>query len=662
MRLVTTIIKSLSIIALSLFIANDVIAQTASCQTGNCKNGTGIMVFPSGGKYIGQFKDGKANGIGSFYYTDGSKYQGNWVDNYPEGKGIKIYADGSKTEGWWSKGKPAAPPQETQEEEAVLVSDEKENVQEALVEVLIKEEKKMTLEERLKNPTKNPQQTGCISGNCDNGKGIYIFPSGAAYIGEFMDGQIHGIGACYYTNGSKYQGNWINRYPNGRGTKISPEGKKWTGNWKKGQPLDENGEIIAVLFPEESKNELEVNIQSGCISGDCETGNGIFAYANGARFEGQFQSGKPNGEGSFYYEDESTYTGTVKDGLYHGTGVLITASGLKQSGRWDEGSFVANDALSNTSGCVSGDCVNGYGKMIMENGNTYTGNWKNGKYNGHGTLEKYDGALIKGNWFNGEFEAIEQQHESSSIASSGFKRPKVYAVVVGVSSYDHMPTLKYTDDDAYRIYAFLRSPKGGALDSDQISILIDEAATRLNIMDAMRNTFAKAGPNDLIMLYFSGHGLNGAFLPIDFDGYNNRLDHETIKSILNESEAKYKICIADACHSGSLLAMKSGSSNSILESYYESLAEAKEGTALIMSSKSQETSLESQGLRQGVFSHYLIKGLEGDADSGIKDNIITISELFDFVYRNVKEYTGKRQTPVIEGDYDPNMPVSAIGF
>ena len=35
---------------------------------------------------------------------------------------------------------------------------------------------------------------------------------------------------------------------------------------------------------------------------------------------------------------------------------------------------------------------------------------------------------------------------------------KIYAMIVGVARYDHMPTLKYTDDDAYKIYAFLQKP------------------------------------------------------------------------------------------------------------------------------------------------------------------------------------------------------------
>ena len=58
---------------------------------------------------------------------------------------------------------------------------------------------------------------------------------------------------------------------------------------------------------------------------------------------------------------------------------------------------------------------------------------------------------------------------------------KVWAVIIGVADYSHMPALKYTDDDAYRMYAFLKSPEGGALKDEQIKILIDENATKEKI-------------------------------------------------------------------------------------------------------------------------------------------------------------------------------------
>ena len=82
-------------------------------------------------------------------------------------------------------------------------------------------------------------------------------------------------------------------------------------------------------------------------------------------------------------------------------------------------------------------------------------------------------------------------------------------------------------------------------------------------------------------------------------------------------------------------------------------------TALIMSSKSDETSLESSGLRQGVFSHFLIRGLKGEADTN-GNRIISVQELYDFIGENVRTYTGMRQSPVIKGDYDGKMTVAVI--
>ena len=75
-----------------------------------------------------------------------------------------------------------------------------------------------------------------------------------------------------------------------------------------------------------------------------------------------------------------------------------------------------------------------------------------------------------------------------------------------------------------------------------------------------------------------------------------------------------------------------------------------------MSSKSDETSLESSGLRQGVFTHFLIRGMKGEADRN-EDKIVNVQELYNFVYTNVREYTGNRQSPIIRGDYDRNMTV-----
>ena len=76
-----------------------------------------------------------------------------------------------------------------------------------------------------------------------------------------------------------------------------------------------------------------------------------------------------------------------------------------------------------------------------------------------------------------------------------------------------------------------------------------------------------------------------------------------------------------------------------------------------MSSKAEELSLEDHGLRQGVFTYYILKGLKGAADPN-GDYIVTVKELYNYVYAKVREYTANVQTPVLTGDYDDNMPVA----
>jgi len=236
---------------------------------------------------------------------------------------------------------------------------------------------------------------------------------------------------------------------------------------------------------------------------------------------------------------------------------------------------------------------------------------------------------------------------------------KIWAVIVGVARYQHMPVLKYTDDDAYHTYAFLKSPEGGALPDSQIRVLIDEDATRGNILRTMRNVFLRADENDVVILYFSGHGLPGSFLPVDFNGFNNKVKHEDIKNIFKASKAKHKLCLADACHSGTLTAMRSIPLENTLKKFYSAFDNSTGGTALLMSSKGEEYSLEDQGLRQGIFSHFLIRGLKGEADKN-KNKIITVQELYDFVFKKVRNYTGNAQSPTLTGVYDSRMPVSVI--
>ena len=57
-------------------------------------NGQGSYTWPSGDKYVGEFKDGKFTGFGEYFYKDGSRYRGSWSNDQRNGFGVYFYKDG----------------------------------------------------------------------------------------------------------------------------------------------------------------------------------------------------------------------------------------------------------------------------------------------------------------------------------------------------------------------------------------------------------------------------------------------------------------------------------------------------------------------------------------------------------------------------------------
>ncbi len=539
----------------------------------------------------------------------------------------------------------------------------------------------------------------CIEGNCINKFGVYKFRDGSVYRGNFLKGKLHGYGKLQYANGAVYEGEWKMDLKSGKGVMSLTSGDQYSGNfkddkfWGKGIYRYKTGELY----------------DGSWINGQAH-GKGRYLFSDKERYEGDFFKGKFDGVGAFYYADGSIFIGNWKDNKRNGEGKLHYKDGRKIAGVWkddqliDEANGFHNSELAqenrekereyetnnsirkrywkdcNNSYCHEetgqlkyqdgsiwqGEFINGQpegvGVLKYSDGNKYEGEVSNHAPNGEGVMYFSNGQVVGGTWNDGypikKKQKVESQVVHQDVQIDKDDEVKIWAVIVGVSSYAHMPSLKYTDDDAYQIYAFLKSPEGGALPNAQIRLLIDENATRQNILAGMNDVLLKADENDVVLMYYSGHGLPGMFLPIDFDGYSNNLSHSEVLEVFKNSKAKHKLCIADACHSGSLLASRSPF-NQQLEEFYQEYDNTEGGTALIMSSKSEEVSLETSGLRQGIFSHFLIRGLNGEADVNGND-IVTVTELFDFISVGVKQYTRNAQQPSIAGNFDKNMPISTV--
>jgi hypothetical protein len=551
----------------------------------------------------------------------------------------------------------------------------------------------------------SPAFAQCVSGNCYEGSGTYKYPNGSVYTGQFAYGKQQGRGVMKYTNNTEYTGDWQSGQRHGKGKMRFANNNVYEGQFVNGR-MEGQGVMTYANGDRYTGQWLR----------DMPQGKGTYAFKSKERYEGDFKNGSFDGQGAMYYPDGAYYTGGWKNNRKHGSGKLVRPNGTTESGSWQEGKMVstaqptqpapskvqptAPTTTSNTSSagssrpnvsnmrnCNNVNCGNGTGYYTYpdgsmwvgqfkegrpvgkgvcyySNGDRYEGNWSLNAPNGEGIMHFASGRVYGAVWVNGspvqELDSREQM-PTGPVRTENTSNVRIYAVVVGVGKYQTMPTLQFTDDDAHRFYTFLKSPEGGALPDNQITMLLDERATRANIVNAMQQYLLRADANDVVLFYFSGHGLAGSFLPVDFDGYNNKLRHDEVRQILLKSKAKHKLCIADACHSGSLTYGNSlvakGPVPVTLDRYYQAFEETDGGIALLMSSKAEELSLEDHGLRQGVFTYYLMKGLKGEADAD-RNQLIDIQEIYQYVFKQVRTYTSGIQTPVLTGDFDNHMPVA----
>ena len=148
-------------------------AFSDECVEGDCVNGQGTMVYSSGQKFSGEFKDGMRHGKGVFLLPGGRKLVGVWEDNEIR-EGTYTESDGTTYTGQWQ------------------------------------------FRER-------------------NGQGTLTWPDGRKYVGDYIRGERSGSGTMTFPDGRKYIGEFKDGERTGQGTLIHPDGKKLVGEFKNGE-------------------------------------------------------------------------------------------------------------------------------------------------------------------------------------------------------------------------------------------------------------------------------------------------------------------------------------------------------------------------------------------------------------------------------------------
>lgn len=240
---------------------------------------------------------------------------------------------------------------------------------------------------------------------------------------------------------------------------------------------------------------------------------------------------------------------------------------------------------------------------------------------------------------------------------------RVYALIVGVSKYNEVTSLKYANRDALAFADYLKSKAGGNVDPANIKIFTDEEATRANIFDELYYLKQTAQPGDLMYFYFAGHGdieqdlsegedalllLSKSFKKNYLSG-SEYIELDKLRSIIGNFAKKgvNVIFVADACHSGAMLSGGQSGKERTLTALQESWG----NEVKFLSCQPNEVSEENPkwGGGRGIFSFTLEEGLKGLADTN-GDSIVTVGEIKRYLDNEVPKQTGDAQNPDVRGD------------
>jgi uncharacterized caspase-like protein len=242
-----------------------------------------------------------------------------------------------------------------------------------------------------------------------------------------------------------------------------------------------------------------------------------------------------------------------------------------------------------------------------------------------------------------------------------------WALLIGINKYEHMPALRYCSHDMEQLRDVLI--EHGGYQRDHVRLLSDQAKdsespSRGNLLLALNDFLQQAKPEDTVLVAFSGHGDrdpqdHSYLLPIDASPKllaDTAVSMAKVHEYLQTCQARQKIIILDACHSGG----QKGEDVTFDPAQWPH----GEGLLEMFSCDVAQSSWEDPDIGQGVFSYYLARALEGEADlEGNKDGLVTSDEVYNYVYKHTKDYVSEKmhrqQFPKLRGELEGKIVLAA---
>lgn len=255
-----------------------------------------------------------------------------------------------------------------------------------------------------------------------------------------------------------------------------------------------------------------------------------------------------------------------------------------------------------------------------------------------------------------------------SVIHERVNKPRLHIMSVGIGNYKNsrIEKLHYAASDAAMVAGVLDTlremnlqlyDKGGYR-----MLLTDEDATRGRILKCLDDIRYEADPEDIVMLYMSGHGKyveftsQRYFLPYDAEDdlyiESTAISYADLKGKLRQLEDKEckVIVYMDACYAGEMYFTKGAN---------DFIGDSEPAVIGFYSSTRNQPSLEKVELNHGVFTYALLNGIKGGACDSAGN--ITISSLGDYITEQVRIESQGRQTPKVDNGGEDFILFKACG-
>ena len=253
-----------------------------------------------------------------------------------------------------------------------------------------------------------------------------------------------------------------------------------------------------------------------------------------------------------------------------------------------------------------------------------------------------------------------------------------YALLVGVRNYkkDELRRLDYTENDVTELAQVLRDAgyKRVVLMTQSEALAQgdnDLEPTAKNIRRELKALLEDRKPEDAVLIAFSGHGVQPTkkgsyFCPTDAEltDTTTLISLTGVYYVLAKCPAAMKVLLVDACRNDPLAGGAKDATKLDLESVTRPQAEAPPGgVAALFSCSEGERSYESAKFKHGIFFHYVLEGLKGEAAN--KNGEVTLERLAahvkDGAPDEAKDEWGPeaKQHPVLVGKLTGTAPLTA---